>query len=438
MVAAQSLDLGYGPQPPLYAWLQWAVFAVTGPTLAGLAILKNALLAAALLALWAAGRVVGAGHAASGVAALSMLLIPGFAWEAQRALTHTPLAVATGAASLLVFLMLRHRPTLAAHALLGLMLGLGLLSKANVALPAVGMIGTLLLWPVAPRRHVVLTLAVAVAVVAPTVLWSLSRLSLVTRDVDPLGGGDWLSVRAAGTAALAVAAASLLAIAVPAHAALFLRRALRLGAPPETAAARTDIARVVALTSAALLLTVLVAGATDVKERWLVPVLFPVPLLMALWAERALDAQRLAWFMRLVGVLALTVAIVLPVNWQSGRRRMPHENAPFATLVPQLAGDAATVFAASNWIGGNVRREAPHLAVLTPQMPDLGIDVAQPARLVWPVAAGAEPPSELVALMRQRIGPQARAGAATIVEAPGGWRGRQSLALAVAPVLTAP
>jgi 4-amino-4-deoxy-L-arabinose transferase-like glycosyltransferase len=364
-----------------------------------------------------------------------MLLIPGFAWEAQRALTHTPLAVATGAVSLVVFLMLRRRPTPAAHALLGLMLGVGLLSKVNAALPAAGMIGTLLLWPVAPRRLVLLTLAVAAAMIAPTTLWSLARIPLATREVDPLGGADWVSVRLAGAGALAVAVASLFAIVVPAHVALFLRPALRLGAPSETAAARADLARLLVLTAGALLLTVLGAGAIDVKERWLVPVLLPVPLLLALWAERAFDGPRLAWFLSLVGVLALAVAVVLPVNWQSGRRRMPHENAPFETLAPRLAGDAATVLAASNWIGGNLRREAPHLAVLTPQMPDLGIAAAHPARLVWPAAAGSEPPPELLALMHHRLGTAATAGPATVLEAPGGWRGRQSLALAVAPVL---
>ncbi|MBD3788635.1 MAG: hypothetical protein IE922_17050, partial [Sphingomonadales bacterium] len=37
---AQRLDWGYGPQPPLYIWAQSAVFALTGPGVLGLAVLK--------------------------------------------------------------------------------------------------------------------------------------------------------------------------------------------------------------------------------------------------------------------------------------------------------------------------------------------------------------------------------------------------------------
>jgi hypothetical protein len=33
LVWSQQLAWGYGPQPPLYTWLQWAVGQVLGPTL---------------------------------------------------------------------------------------------------------------------------------------------------------------------------------------------------------------------------------------------------------------------------------------------------------------------------------------------------------------------------------------------------------------------
>ncbi|MEO1471701.1 MAG: glycosyltransferase, partial [Pseudomonadota bacterium] len=39
MVAVQALDWGYGAQPPLYTWLQIAVFQVTGEGKLGLALL---------------------------------------------------------------------------------------------------------------------------------------------------------------------------------------------------------------------------------------------------------------------------------------------------------------------------------------------------------------------------------------------------------------
>ena len=36
---AQSLALGYGPQPPLYTWMQWAICQVLGPSVLALAVL---------------------------------------------------------------------------------------------------------------------------------------------------------------------------------------------------------------------------------------------------------------------------------------------------------------------------------------------------------------------------------------------------------------
>ncbi|HVG49422.1 MAG TPA: hypothetical protein VM899_14965, partial [Rubellimicrobium sp.] len=39
---SRHLAWGYGPQPPLYFWLQWALFQVFGPGLLALALLKAA------------------------------------------------------------------------------------------------------------------------------------------------------------------------------------------------------------------------------------------------------------------------------------------------------------------------------------------------------------------------------------------------------------
>src|ERR1051325_2380554 len=44
LVFSQAWQWGYGPQPPLYTWLQILVFKICGPSVLGLSLFKNFLL----------------------------------------------------------------------------------------------------------------------------------------------------------------------------------------------------------------------------------------------------------------------------------------------------------------------------------------------------------------------------------------------------------
>ena len=52
----QQLAAGYGTQPPLYTWLQWAVFQVAGVSVLSLSLLKNTLLASTYAFVWLTAR----------------------------------------------------------------------------------------------------------------------------------------------------------------------------------------------------------------------------------------------------------------------------------------------------------------------------------------------------------------------------------------------
>jgi len=55
---AQQFALGYGPQPPLYTWMQWAVCQLLGPSVLALALVKQVLIALSYVLAWHAARTL--------------------------------------------------------------------------------------------------------------------------------------------------------------------------------------------------------------------------------------------------------------------------------------------------------------------------------------------------------------------------------------------
>ena len=75
MLWSQQLAWGYGAQPPLYTWLQWALNLVFGPSVLALSLLKHALLALTYALMYLAGREL-LGPRGAWWASASMLLLP--------------------------------------------------------------------------------------------------------------------------------------------------------------------------------------------------------------------------------------------------------------------------------------------------------------------------------------------------------------------------
>jgi 4-amino-4-deoxy-L-arabinose transferase-like glycosyltransferase len=145
----QDLRWGYGPQPPLYSWLQWAFFEVFGASILALALLKNLLLLSTYGCTWLAARTVLAPRLAA-LSSASLLLLQ-IVWESQRDLTHSVLVTTCAAATLAVLLALLRRPRAGLYLLLGLAVGCGLLAKYSFFM-VVAAWGIALLWSPATRR----------------------------------------------------------------------------------------------------------------------------------------------------------------------------------------------------------------------------------------------------------------------------------------------
>src|SRR5438093_4678489 len=175
LLLAQSLALGYGPHPPLYAWLQHGVFRALGVGVLGLAVLKHACLLGVYGGTYLAARRLRSDPGLAALTTLSLCLVPGMVWEAPRDLTHSVLAAALAPVSVCVLVTLAHTPTAWRYAALGSVLGFGLLAKYNFGLFAAVLLGTALSVPVFrsalldPRTG--LTLMVVAAVVGPHLVW---------------------------------------------------------------------------------------------------------------------------------------------------------------------------------------------------------------------------------------------------------------------------
>lgn len=181
MLFAQGWAWGYDiEQPPLYNWLQMAVFEVTGPSLAGSAVLRWALIALGALALFDAVRRMAAGDgalAAGAVAGMAGTSLFGF--EGARNFTHTTLLVTAMACLLWAITRVAERPSAGRYLTVGVALAVGLLSKFTMAVVAPALLAGCLTDPVLRARlrdrRVLLVFLPALVMLPGHVLWRLAQ-----------------------------------------------------------------------------------------------------------------------------------------------------------------------------------------------------------------------------------------------------------------------
>lgn len=388
LLLSQSWSLGYGPQPPLYTYLVKLVFLVTGPALWPLRGLKVVLLSLLVGALLQMGHLLNFRRDQQLLVVCGLALIPQIVWEAQRDLTHSVLATAVAACTLLQLLRLINRPTWGNHALLGLAVGAGLLSKYNVVIFDAALLLTALTVPrcrqALVRPQLMLALATAGLLLAPHLGWVFNHSDLAlggmvkTRQPDTLPMSGLFSALRAGIAFLTPFWIAFLALLWP--------EKLRLRwADPGRAPAQAVMQRLPLIVVAVLLVTVLTTGATRIKDRWYQTLLFMAPVSAASLVS-PLPARQLRWAIRMGVTAASSAALLLPGRTAlaalTGKTSRPNYPLPqLVNAIKQRHGVPDLVLASNGIIGGNARQLLPEIRVLTPQAlkPGAALRIQAPA-----------------------------------------------------------
>jgi hypothetical protein len=376
----QQLRLGYGTQPPLYAWLQWLGFEAFGIDRFGLLILKTLALAATGIAMFGAARPLVGRKGALAVTA-SLVLFPQLGWEALRIQTHSVLMTANACATLCLYFALLRRPTLARHAGFGLLCGLGLQTKYNDGVFLAGVLGASLL--VRAHREVFWSSKVWAAAL-PALLLVLPHAAWVARHPDLAFGGTlrkmqdgavaapWLERVAQGGLGELTALVTFTAVPALVWAAVcWRRRALWRGqvAFDRRSPASLFFACLYGVCGALLVALALTGEVGTIRERWMIPLLFSLPLgIFVMFPEINKDAV-CADIQRVAAAAALCLLVLLPARtWLAplfGKTMTRHH--PYAALADAIRRHcpaARTVVTESLLSAGNLRFARPAVSTL--------------------------------------------------------------------------
>ncbi|TWF56945.1 ArnT family glycosyltransferase [Neorhizobium alkalisoli] len=379
---SQWLLAGYSSQPPLYNWLQYAVFQIFGTSLASLSGLKNALLFSSYVFYYLAARQVVADKRLAIVAALGLLTIPQVAFEAQRDLSHTVAAIF--GASLFAYALLRtlSAPSFVAFILFGIATGVGGITKYNfILLPAAALLAILCDRDLRPKLldwRLLISGVIALAIVTPHALWLRDNFAATSsHTMQKLVGGDGNPFIAIleGLGTLGLSAIGFLALTFVIFAICY-REHVKTLIRAENRWTRF-IGRVLIFSLALIVLMVLFAGVERVRDRWLTPILILGPLYLTLKVDAAkiplLPGLKRIWIT--AGIIMVLVPAILFGRIATSRYTHDYEyiNIPFQAVsrevASRMAGADSVVLTSDGQLAGNIRLNLPQATVLTTKAP---------------------------------------------------------------------
>lgn len=371
---SQWLLAGYTEQPPLYTWMQYALFQLFGKNVFAVSLLKNSLLFLTYVFVFLSGREILKDTRAAILATCSLLLIPQIGWESQRDMTHTTLVVCASAASLWQALRLMHKEDLLNYAIFGLMLAIGILGKANFALFLAILLLTMATFATGREvlfsPKIVITLAIMALVSGPYLLWMFNNQDIVfsaSHKFKRVVEGYQLQ----GVISLFLKSFLFLTplwlVCLLIFPAGFTRNE-----NPDSDVPQQFIKRYLLTLFLILLVVVFFFKVTYVKDRWLQPLLFAAPLFFfARLAPARITPKKFKVFLSVVCLAAVAVycAFAIRVVGASVTGRFCRMNYPFTAMAEELrltGFSDGLIISDNRFVAGNMHMQFPDSTALIP------------------------------------------------------------------------
>lgn len=369
LVFSQNWQLGYSSQPPLYTWLINCLFSITGPSLLILAGFKVILLSALIGLLIGIGKQLAFTTEQQLTSLMGLAFIPQYIWESQRDITHSLLATVLAAATLLQVMRTRLNPSISNYIIAGFLAAMGIISKYNYAIFYLALIITAAL-SLQYRQTILnyrslISIGVAVVLVAPHGIWALNNIDIASSSVHKfnVAEGHYL-------AGVIDALLSLLNFLTPLWiiSLVLIKDGFQLFNTNQQDE-RSFIANLFVITMTIVLLMMLLSGAQNLKVRWYQPLLFYIPLLLAL--NTSPTQKNLKIYCAIGTFVLVTVAIALPSRilfaeslGNKSRANLPYQDQ--AMNLANLIGEPEAIFSETNLIGGNMRLFFKSAQIITP------------------------------------------------------------------------
>ncbi|MFQ0812977.1 glycosyl transferase [Brucella anthropi] len=404
------LDWGYGgSQPPLYTWITNLAASVLGTSMLTLQIVKFSMLASLFLSVYGAMRLLGFSRIVASAGMLGLFLIPQIGWESQRALTHSVAGTAGCGWAFLAFAWHMRKRSPVSAAALGMAMAAAILGKFNASFFLIMLIVTGLLIP--EYRRILLSKLSLVTILAfgicfgPTALWMFAHKSSVLARANKFeigASGNIFFDRLMGVESLIEAAFlfSILALAIAGIIAFIHWKKRTTPSTPLTDGEKF-LSLLILVGLGIVFVGVTATGANNVKDRWLQPVLFLTPALMAsLMARYRAGNRALTDYAVISAVVALIVPPVLSYYLIYGSSSPPFGQLDYRHFYEevQAKGPFKTILTDNAQIPGNFRLFDSSLHVIHPETPDAKAHLTPPVLVMW--FGGAEPNDRIAAMLR--------------------------------------
>jgi 4-amino-4-deoxy-L-arabinose transferase-like glycosyltransferase len=424
LLFSQSFAWGYDLRnPPLYTWLVIASQQVFGVTIHSVAFVKfTAMFGMYLFLRQGALGVLGEGRLAA-IAALSPLALYLIAWDSVMNYSQTVLVAAMVPATFCALMRLDAKPTLASYAILGLAVGIGLLSKYTYALFILSLLAAGMMDGGLRARLVsakaLLALALAALIVLPHLIWYLDNTAAFTALVQSkftfARGPDALPAPLLGLGAVITAffnASAPLIFLLP----LFFWRGFAplRGATAPSARTRRIIGASLIIMTVATVVLVLGAEVTRLRTHYMVLfILFPIYFFARVQAG-GVSGKATARYGGLLTALAVIVAAAVPAIYVAEPLRCKRCTlmVPYAALAERLREAGFTRGKIISWylpvfVSGNLRVHFPDSAVASAKYPVYdppGLKAPGPCLVIWETNRHSGVKERMLDEARKRLG----------------------------------